>query len=585
MPVNLVGGQITSASYWSATADIGKTNRRSTSDIVIDATYYNRRGVPYVRGRGDAGSAYRAQQMIADQENSMNSSALSNKLMIGDDRALSNQDNFFQRLRASLTNLSYRLNNIANIDDFNPGYARSKQPDVVDARADILASNGTYRITVERLAMAHEIAGDKQADTYAALNITGTISVNGYAMSIVASDSLADIRDKINYGEDTNHNGTLEMESEDTNDNGTLDSFYQPAVYAGNGNYLPAVYHFEDTDFDGVLDVSEDANGNKLLDGGADNIQAKARIEDGRLIIKNLAGSDTTLRIEDHDDALESLGFYKRDDDDNKLLKTSVDSSFNIEPLVAQFTVNDQSHSSAFNEIDHIIPGLTLLLKATTQSEVEITVARDSTPVVDRIESFTNAYNDAIELINKQNVDHLPAQNNIVAQDIAISLARSASGEVSSLPVPPRSFDEIGIHPQGSNRSSLDIANLEMMDGLAEGALNSKAKGEPTLFARLGTIGVVAKNDFTLSLDREKLGAMVENNPVEVHSVFNVQPDGIGHKLGRNIARAIATPNGMIQYQLEVINYYMTNPSAIQRAIISHAPTTDRISILESITA
>ena len=144
----------TPASYWSATANVGKEDKVSISDAVIKSTYYNRRNVPPVTNRGEAGSAYVAQQTIADIEKQKPPPpSIIEKLRKGDDRSLDNQDDFFIRLRSSLMTLGERLNKLSSMDAFNPNAAKSTYPDKVTAEPTAKADAATYDITVENLAV------------------------------------------------------------------------------------------------------------------------------------------------------------------------------------------------------------------------------------------------------------------------------------------------------------------------------------------------------------------------------------------------------------------------------------------------
>lgn len=559
------GGAV--ASYWSATANIGRMDRVSLSDSVIEATYYNRKQTPYVINRGEAGSAYRTQQTIADLDKLRSRSPISTRLSIGDSRAIGGQEDFFTQLRGSLLNLGDRLKSISTTGAFNPNIVTSSSPDV-SAETSIYADARRYSVTIERMSQPHQVASDKQSDPYGAeLNLSGTVSINGYAITVEATDTAADIRDKINQGEDTNQNGMLEDFSEDLNSNGTLDRYYQPAVYVGNGQYLPSFNYYEDIDGDNNIDSSEDINGNKFLDGGTAQIKAKASIQDNRLIITSLNGADKKLSIFDPDDILDSLGFFKRGDNNERILKTSADNDKNEsieyikDPRTALFTVDGVSYMSNSAKVDGIISGVSLILKAVTDNEVEINVLKDARQVIDRLEAFSSAYNKVITEINDQNINNLQIQDNVRVQDFVIALARSASAEVGSLAKRPGSLSDLGVEMSGSARKGLDVAAIEgLLSGSGYKGLINTDGGEPGLFARLSRVGIMSRGDFTLEIDRNKLAAQIERNPEQVYSVFNKQPDGVGKRLERDIEYASNESFGMIEFQNKVLQYFGSSP-------------------------
>lgn len=69
---------------------------------------------------------------------------------------------------------------------------------LLNAAASTTATPGQYRVEVLQLADTAKISGGVTADTAAARGLTGDFTVNGKTISIVASDSLTAIRDKIN---------------------------------------------------------------------------------------------------------------------------------------------------------------------------------------------------------------------------------------------------------------------------------------------------------------------------------------------------------------------------------------------------
>jgi flagellar hook-associated protein 2 len=66
------------------------------------------------------------------------------------------------------------------------------------ATASTLAQKGSYQLEVVSLARSQKLAGHAIADPTVALGMTGSFSLNGASISIVATDTLNDVRDKIN---------------------------------------------------------------------------------------------------------------------------------------------------------------------------------------------------------------------------------------------------------------------------------------------------------------------------------------------------------------------------------------------------
>lgn len=69
---------------------------------------------------------------------------------------------------------------------------------LLTATASLTATAGRYRVEVLQLADTAKLGGNSVADTTAARGLTGSMSINGTSIDIVAADTLNDIRTKIN---------------------------------------------------------------------------------------------------------------------------------------------------------------------------------------------------------------------------------------------------------------------------------------------------------------------------------------------------------------------------------------------------
>jgi flagellar hook-associated protein 2 len=69
---------------------------------------------------------------------------------------------------------------------------------LLSATASLNATAGRYRVEVLQLADTARVGGSSVTDTTAARGLTGSMSLNGTAIDIVSTDTLADIRTKIN---------------------------------------------------------------------------------------------------------------------------------------------------------------------------------------------------------------------------------------------------------------------------------------------------------------------------------------------------------------------------------------------------
>ncbi|WP_373061814.1 flagellar filament capping protein FliD [Gemmatimonas sp.] len=99
---------------------------------------------------------------------------------------------------------------------------------LLSATASLTATPGRYRVEVLQLADTAKIGGGSVSDTTAARGLTGSMSINGTSIDIVGTDTLGDIRTKIN---DANVGVTAAIVS----DGGTAGRLVLTAKTAGTG--------------------------------------------------------------------------------------------------------------------------------------------------------------------------------------------------------------------------------------------------------------------------------------------------------------------------------------------------------------
>ncbi|VAX22675.1 hypothetical protein MNBD_NITROSPINAE02-1889 [hydrothermal vent metagenome] len=563
-PPQLKAGAERNASYYSATADIGRSVVRHGRDIFAESGIVSRRSSLPGSLLATAASAYNTQQALAPGP----AKAFIAKMTGGDIRAINNQRQFLVNLRKSLGNLSARILDMQSLEAFNPNTGSSRNPNVVTASPATMAQVAQYDITIEKLAVSHQIASDKQSDPYAALNYSGAIIINGYSITISATDSIADIRDAINIGEDKNGDGILQTESEDSNGNGILDTFYQPGRWISNGTYLPSFSYSEDRDKDGILDTSEDANGNGVIDGGSKLIGVKATIEDDRLIIKSTDGANERIRIEDPDNIMFNLGFLKEDNDTRKTLKSQVDNSIYFrDPVKARFTVDGTEYTSYSNRIENVISNVDLELLSVSSEKITVTVSRDPSSAVNTVSMFASAYNDVIRQINNETIKEGSLMNNQEVQHFADSLVRESQKEVAGMDEPPRSLRDLGVELVLSGLPGVGEGVQDSVSGInpepkAYDTYNDPAGG---ILARLGNMGLLSQDDFTLTIDKDKLSKQLKDNPHAVFEVFNSIDSGVGVRILNKIADAIGAPYGIIDAEISLLGYFGKNPGVVSK--------------------
>ncbi len=129
---------------------------------------------------------------------------------------------------------------------FNLLSTRSSDPGALRVSADSTADPASFEVDIEQVATRSVLASDTQGA--GALGLSGSFRINGVEIIVLATDTLADIRDKINRGEDVNGNGVLD-EAEDVNGNGVIDIIQVRCSQYGSG-----VFIIDDQHGNGVLD-------------------------------------------------------------------------------------------------------------------------------------------------------------------------------------------------------------------------------------------------------------------------------------------------------------------------------------------
>ena len=108
------------------------------------------------------------------------------------------QKTAWQEINTKLDDLHSKLVDLKLMSTYTGKVAASSNESVVTATASSTATPAVYSVTVSQLAQAHSVASDRFTDPAAALNLSGTFTVEGVAVTVETADSLNGIRDKIN---------------------------------------------------------------------------------------------------------------------------------------------------------------------------------------------------------------------------------------------------------------------------------------------------------------------------------------------------------------------------------------------------
>jgi flagellar capping protein FliD len=458
-------------------------------------------------------------------------------------------------LRSSLQNLQARVSRLQGEDALNFRSGKSSKNDVVQVVAGGRSPVTGFSVRADRLSQVNVLVSDEQSSPLGALGLAGSFFINGTKVTVETSDSVFDIRDKINFGEDQNHNGSLDG-AEDLNGNDVLETYSVAGSIFGSG-----VYVNEDSDGDGSLDPSEDSNNNERLDGGINETKVVASVSDNRLVFTSLTGSDTRIHLRDEDNVLLALGFFEGDRKGNSVLKErQFDSSnpavnLNKSPESAQIQVDGQAITSATNTFNNVAEDTTLTVKHASTRQTKINIFIDASEVVSKIQSLFGQFNAAVITLNDLLAQSRTFQSDKEIQRIRAVLTESPQEKTRQLNKRNGNIDAvrgarenprlIGIDVQNTGKNRVQEQTLSSaVSALKSGATPSVKSAERNLIQRLTSIGIKTLKDDTFAVDRGKLDRALNINSQEVLDLLNNPENGILPLLDKQLNRILDSGPG-----------------------------------------
>ena len=380
-----------------------------------------------------------------------------------------------------------------------------------------------------------------------ALGLTGSFFINGVKVTVESTDSLFELKNKINFGEDQNRNGILDK-TEDVNYNGTLD-----IIQTANSEFVPAVFITEDLDADGEIDPDEDINDNDQLDGGIAESRVRALIQDNRLILVGLAGGRTQIDLLDNDNVLLNLGFFELNIKGFPVQKEFQFDSENIgvnliqEPQTAKIEIDGKPVFSDTNVFSGVIEDTDLLIKSASEKAAEINIFIDAATFITQIKTLFDQFNASISKINnllsasrtfKRDGDIQDIRNDLTlkSQERARGLAKR-NGDIDTLRGRPGIPFATGIrvgNPEKNNQQ--EVAITSAVQAVKSGITRAFQGKNENLLRRLGSIGVRTLADNTFVLDEREFRRGLDSNTTEIFDLFTNPETGILPNLAERLS-------------------------------------------------
>lgn len=425
---------------------------------------------------------------------------------------------YYNELKGRTSSIAATLGSLKQSATLNAVKGTSANTDVATVSVTSAANPGSYLLKVSQLAAAQRSTSTVQASSTTALGYSGTFTVNGKALDVAATDTLAGIASKVNaLGVGVSANvisgqsgeAYLSLSSSNTGQKNAISlanvsgtalaslgllggtsslrdatgttarsvSFGSATETLGS---LTGLSGTADFDVDGATVTVDfatdtlDSLASKITSGGSVTATVKTDSATNRSYLE-LDGPSLGTLLTDTSGVLKQLGILQNDF---------------AQPVTAAqdatFTLDGIAMRSATNTVPTAVNGVTMTLKkanSTTPEESLITVERDTDTVVSSFKAFADAYNNL---------------NSFIRQNSSFDAETFESGALFGDPV-ARQLEDI-----------MSGLIFQTKPDAASGELNS-----------LLQIGFGRDNEGKLTLDETKLRESLTNNAEGVSKLFS----------------------------------------------------------------
>ncbi|MGP0565181.1 MULTISPECIES: flagellar filament capping protein FliD [unclassified Nitrospina] len=475
-------------------------------------------------------------------------------------------------LRSRLEKLQRSVETLRQTGALNLLTGFSSDRNVVQVTANETAPISRFQVNVVQQATRELRVSDAQS--LGALGLSGSFSINGVEVTVAAGDTLLDIANKINRGEDVNGNGVLDG-PEDFNGNGLIDIIEIPAT-----PFFEGLFIIEDANNNGVLDPAEDANGNGILDGGTAQTGVTATLSsDNRLELTAAEGE--RINLDDPDGLLLQLGFFTLNSQNVSVLKdkqlVTVNNQVTDLNRLAQdavIEIGGKEFQSATNTFDDILNGVTIRLRGTSSQAVEVGVRVDAKGAAEQIETLVDRFNDAIQAFNK-----ILGGDNVFARDLDIqtlrnNLIKNSQGVLEQINERDARTQEQARFQKNTRSLGINSVNTEKTAfqeiGLSNAVRNLKDNSTELfkhvgskLFRELSAIGIQTESDDTLKINRPQLERALNQNPGKVFNILTREEGGILSRIEPILELALSDNLGILNFKQEQIRELSQVPSKV----------------------
>ena len=466
-------------------------------------------------------------------------------------------------IKNSLQVLNSTVTRLLQNDALNTRSTQSSQPDAVALKAGKESPITSISVEAAQVSSSNTLASNEQSLPYSALGLTGNFIVNGYNISVVSSDTIITIKDKINYGSDYNHNG-IQDGPQDIDGTGQSE-----IIFVRPGRFTPGVYIVKDNEGKGYLYPNEDANNTGLIVGGSKQNNIVATIENNRLKLASQAGGSNSIDLQDPDNVLLALGFFELNSKGMPIQKevqyttsnsvTRLPANLIISPEKAVIKIDGKTVTSDSNVFEGVVPDASLNVKLVSSAPAEISTFLDPTNATNQIKILFSHFNEAMKKLNGALMTSKIFETDVDIQRIRNALTQSQK-KTSDAAKRNEGIDSVRAKYQNPSAIGFDVKNTEK-NTVQETAVTSFVqsikdqvempfKNSPAdLYKRLSSMGIRTAEDNSFSVNEAELNQALTVNSKEVLDLLTNPETGILTRLKSHLSDILAKGIGRVDYK------------------------------------
>ncbi len=351
---------------------------------------------------------------------------------------LAQTQGLLNQFKSRLTSIATAAGALNMSAAFNPISSLSSNTDVATITTGSGSIAGTYQLLVSKLAQSHKISSAPQANASSALNLTGTVVVNGKGVTLGPNDTLTNVAQKINSAgagvtASIIDGGTGNAFLTITSTTSGAKAKVQIADLTGNvadalgltsgaaairetitGGETSYNFKSSSTPISSMMNLTGTGSKSFDLNGTTITVDTETTSLQGVANLINSSGSGASATVRSVTDSggttsykLDITGVTSQTDTDHLLQGIGVlQQGFGTEMINAQdaeFKLDNVSLTSSTNTLTTVIPGATItLLKAntTTPESSTLSLTRDDTQIKKKLQDFADAYNSMVDYVS-----------------------------------------------------------------------------------------------------------------------------------------------------------------------------------------